>query len=295
MPRNRFGLPRTIPARIKKQVRKRCGFGCVICGQIPVSYDHCRVEYKDARKHDPDDIYLLCHRHHFDKTSRLLQPEDIEKAAQHKTGKKEAARFKQAITRKGFIVKYGTVTFKGTVNVIEMGSELGLEITLRLEVTTRELEPILISGEFRDRFGKVLCSIDRNEFVFHDPEAGDFINTKNRFLYKLPTGDIAISFSLQPNELVIDSLFHVRGGGFVVVDGGALMVGNSRYGIRYEDVTIEDFETAMSVYIGYMPRTWTLDEMRAHCTTMSGFTLANRNPETHGAGKAGGLGIMIGK
>jgi hypothetical protein len=56
---------------VKRLIRQRCGFGCVICGLPLYDYDHL-VPWAEVQKHDPDNIVLLCAQHHREKTSGLL-------------------------------------------------------------------------------------------------------------------------------------------------------------------------------------------------------------------------------
>lgn len=58
--RNKHGLGRTISAEIKREVRKRCGFGCVRCGLGFYDYEHFAPDFADALSHDPAGITLLC-------------------------------------------------------------------------------------------------------------------------------------------------------------------------------------------------------------------------------------------
>lgn len=69
--KNRHGLSRDIPADVARQVRQQCGFGCVICGRLPYTYDHFDPEFVDATKHDAEGIALLCFNHHADRKGRL--------------------------------------------------------------------------------------------------------------------------------------------------------------------------------------------------------------------------------
>ncbi|MGV1752798.1 HNH endonuclease [Agrobacterium sp. CG674] len=59
---------RKIPEPIKREVRRRCRFGCVICGMPFFEYDHL-VEYSVCREHVASNIILLCPEHHRKKTS----------------------------------------------------------------------------------------------------------------------------------------------------------------------------------------------------------------------------------
>ncbi|MXF04188.1 hypothetical protein FQ041_25950, partial [Escherichia coli] len=57
---NKHGLSRRIPETIKRQIRQRCGFGCVICGFGFYDYEHFKPDFVDAKIHDPNGMTLLC-------------------------------------------------------------------------------------------------------------------------------------------------------------------------------------------------------------------------------------------
>ncbi|PLX71713.1 MAG: hypothetical protein C0602_00500 [Denitrovibrio sp.] len=57
---NNHKLKRDIPSGVKREVRQRCGFGCVVCGNAFIEYEHMDPEFKDAVKHDAMCITLLC-------------------------------------------------------------------------------------------------------------------------------------------------------------------------------------------------------------------------------------------
>lgn len=57
---NRFGLDRFIPARTRRAVRQRCGFGCVVCGCAIIQYHHFDPPFADAKDHTASGITLLC-------------------------------------------------------------------------------------------------------------------------------------------------------------------------------------------------------------------------------------------
>lgn len=78
--KNIYGLSRTIPSRIKFIVRQKYGFGCIICGTGIIEYEHIDPEYKDAKKHDPDCITILCPTCHAKKTRGFLSTESVKRA-----------------------------------------------------------------------------------------------------------------------------------------------------------------------------------------------------------------------
>jgi hypothetical protein len=57
---NRYNLSRYIPAEIKREVRQRSKFGCVICRRGFYQYEHIDPPFEDAKIHDPDCICCLC-------------------------------------------------------------------------------------------------------------------------------------------------------------------------------------------------------------------------------------------
>lgn len=65
-----------IPSSIKREVRQRCGFGCIICGLPLYEYDHM-IEYSVVKEHNVNNLTLLCDRHHREKTNRLLSVEQV--------------------------------------------------------------------------------------------------------------------------------------------------------------------------------------------------------------------------
>lgn len=62
-----------------REVRQRCGFGCVICG-IPIyHYDHI-VDHAEVQEHTADNLTLLCPTHHEEKNKGLLPLDQLRAA-----------------------------------------------------------------------------------------------------------------------------------------------------------------------------------------------------------------------
>jgi hypothetical protein len=78
--KNQFGLDRYIPTDVRLEVRKSCGFGCVVCGASIVEYEHVDPEFKNAHSHDPSTIALLCSRCHGYVTRKFWSKEKIKAA-----------------------------------------------------------------------------------------------------------------------------------------------------------------------------------------------------------------------
>ena len=69
----------SIPEDIKREVRKRCGFGCVICGSPIYDYEHME-EWSIVQRHKADEITLLCPMHHREKTAKRMPPFIVKEA-----------------------------------------------------------------------------------------------------------------------------------------------------------------------------------------------------------------------
>ncbi|MCE4957725.1 HNH endonuclease signature motif containing protein [Macrococcoides caseolyticum] len=67
---------RNIPLPIQREVRRRCGFGCVICGNPIYDYDHMKG-WAEVREHVAEDITLLCPKHHREATAKRLPREIV--------------------------------------------------------------------------------------------------------------------------------------------------------------------------------------------------------------------------
>lgn len=68
-----------IPPNVTREVRQRCGFGCVLCG-APIYEYHHMVPYSETSEHLASNITLLCDLHHKEATNALLTPDQISKA-----------------------------------------------------------------------------------------------------------------------------------------------------------------------------------------------------------------------
>lgn len=75
--KNKYGLDRYIDAETRRQIRQNSRFSCVICRAPFCTYEHFEPQFKDARKHDPDGICLLCPSCQTDTTAGRLSKATI--------------------------------------------------------------------------------------------------------------------------------------------------------------------------------------------------------------------------
>lgn len=125
---NKQGLARSIPREVARQVRQRCGFGCVVCGNAFFQYDHFDPEFVDALEHNADGIALLCWEHHGKKKAGLLSEEDYTLARKSPAALQIGHATTQwtPITLTAPEILFGTFTFCGGTSIIKIANEVVL-------------------------------------------------------------------------------------------------------------------------------------------------------------------------
>ena len=158
---NKHGLPRDIPDPIKRQVRQKCGFGCVICGNAICQYHHFNPPYARATIHDPDKIVLLCLGCHGRVTSRLLSNDTVARAAKYpKCLEKNFSHFLMDMGDKKLRVMLGNNSIVNVRSLIQVGEEK----FFNMEPPEEPGGPIRLTAHFYDNLGNVLAQIVQNEW-----------------------------------------------------------------------------------------------------------------------------------
>ena len=78
--KNQYGLRRKIPSKIKREIRNRSKFGCVICRCGFYQYEHIDPTYAKASRHDPSKICCLCASCHDRVTRGQLSKQSVQKS-----------------------------------------------------------------------------------------------------------------------------------------------------------------------------------------------------------------------
>lgn len=250
--RNQYGLSRTIDVETKRVVRERCGFGCVICGSIPYDYDHFKIPFPECRTHDPDNIVLLCDPHHRKKTNGFISIDAIEAYVRNIDLRRRDASFRAELLSEDFTVKWPGIDITNCGNDIVID---GVPV-LSIARTGNPLEPVLISGAFSNDYGDGLCRIERNEFLTSPAEIGDVECVANRLTLKGKSGRTLVKFSLSPKTLILEELYLVKRGAFVIADANRFVVGNGRQTMAFKDCRMGNSQTAVIVKSSGHPLVW---------------------------------------
>lgn len=190
---NRFALTRPIPTDIKRRVRRHCGFGCVLCGDAIVTYEHFDPPFRDAKRHSASGITLLCGTHQNASSKGLLSPESIADANRHPYCHQrghashllDLGRTKPVLTL-------------GGSNVTDCGSGVSFQGQWMLRL--REPEPHSrrwrLSARFVGQSGATLCEIRDNELVI--PAASFEVKQVGRALHVRSEGSDLLELEFFP-------------------------------------------------------------------------------------------------
>ena len=199
---NGFGLPRNIPAAIKRAVRQRDGFGCVVCGSAIIDYEHFDPEFKDAQEHTVDGIILLCPNHHRAKGS-FISRQTIANAI------KSPACRKNGFARGPFDVG-------NDFPEIVLGTFIGRNVPVLIRALGEDVFSILppeepggpfrLSALLRDSEGQITFKIVENEWQIPD-DAWDAVVDNKRITIRRNSGEIALVLRPEPpGKIVIEHL-----------------------------------------------------------------------------------------
>lgn len=227
MTQNKHGLSRTIPESVKSTVRKRCGFGCAICGVTITEYEHFFPDFADAKIHDPNRLVLLCPKHHVMATKGIIPKAQIAEASLNPV----------ALTQ-GFS-KEDHPWFRGIPSLKFGGGSLISETRVPLRVKGIDIikfdppeegsEVSRISALLQTAAGEKCLSIERNEWKVFSGH-WDFVQKGNRYIFKDLSGIVFLQLRMDAPKLIsIEKLMTSINGVSVDVDEDRMMVGSNRF------------------------------------------------------------------
>ena len=186
MSRNKHGLSRKINKNVKKEVRKNSYYGCVICGNGIIQYEHFDPEFKDAKKHDSNGIALLCGRCHDSKTKGLYSTKKVKQAYLNPYNKnnknnKDSQLYLDFIDKPKMIL--GSNTFFNYESIIEIYGDKVMSVNIENNV-------LQINFTIMDEKRNILFMIENNNLVYNLSNDYDFEFIANRFYIRKDNKDI---------------------------------------------------------------------------------------------------------
>jgi hypothetical protein len=243
---NKHGLKRSsLDAVTKQQIRQRCGFGCIVCGELPWDYAHIEPPFEDALRHDPACMALLCDRHHreFDATPRLLSMERIRAAMLSPRNATSDPVWRSMLGPGQPTVQFGGQLLFGSEVRIECNGHVVFSVCSHPD----PLVPWELSGRIYGASGERLVHFERNE-LHANHELADINFKASRLTVHSTTKDVLleIAFDADQGLIRVEHLqMRLGGGHFLLVGPGRAEVAgpNARVllGTPYADKELGDF------------------------------------------------------
>lgn len=243
---NRFGLSRTIPDPIKREVRQRCGFGCVLCGMAVCQYEHIDPPFSEAKTHDPTAIALLCGSHH-DKVSRgLMSKQTIKNALASPRALQHGFSFDTFdVGSNAPSVRLGTLTALRPRTILRVFGENVIEVAPPEQTGG----PFRISAVFSDKEGREIFRIKDN--VWETPIGNwDVEIVGPRITLRSAPRALLLQLRVEPPDLlVIERLEMYYQGTHINCDerhGFSIETGARKF-FQTDTMTLEDCEVVFDV------------------------------------------------
>lgn len=218
-----------IPSEIKRIVRERCGYGCVICGAQPYDYDHI-MEYEIVKRHEADNLTLLCKHHHGEKTLKNLTKKEIRKA------NASPHNLKLNFTKPRLLY------YSGKSVEVHIGGSIfryhdlpdGFKfVPIQIDGCdiisfTCANDKLLLSLNAFDRNNKKIVEINENEIV-HSTDIWDAEWQANKLIIREANGRFLLRMLFQtPNIIKIDKGFFHYNNTDLILDDDALFIANNK-------------------------------------------------------------------
>lgn len=205
---NKFELSRDIPVAVKREVRRRCKFGCVICRRGFYQYEHIDP-FESVRSHDPDRICCLCGGCHDAVTRGQLSKSAVDKAYREISAADPAA----------VTPPIGPLDFHtGAANLVIGGLRYSPAVKSVLRYHGQDIvrvdpgveeEPGAITALFCDDRGVPVLELRENEWV-GEPANWDIDVKGPRLTVRNPDCKIVLSLRLEPPGVIVIERLDMR-------------------------------------------------------------------------------------
>lgn len=222
---------RNIPEPIKREVRQRCGFGCVICGFPIYEYEHME-EWAIVKRHVADEITLLCDQHHKEKTAKLLPKEKVFEANNNPYNLQNGVSkpYNMHYYGNNAEVEYGNNKFSLQYN----NSDRQIQMVPLMIDNIPLIYITLLEGHYLlnlilfDKYNKPILQIKDNQ-LFYMVDTWDIKMVGSTLTINQASRDILIQISFQPPSkiIIVKGKFLLNGVEVLISSENILITNNS--------------------------------------------------------------------
>ena len=225
-------------------LRQKYGYGCVVCGSFILDYEHLEPEFKDAERHDPDGMLLVCPTHHRAKNGMVSRDFLVASSKNPVAKQKGFSQYTLEWGQTEPLIIIGKNKFRNVKTLIRIEGEdvlsLGLPETLGA--------PFRLNAHLRDSAGDAIVQIVDNDWRVSVGN-WDFEYAGNRLRFWLKPRSIELSIRLEAPHIVFERINMVRRDAEISCDVGAefeVKMGGASFNQRNEAL-YENFDVGIDV------------------------------------------------
>lgn len=236
-----------IPSDVKRTVRQRCGYGCVLCGLPLYDYDHM-TPWSETRRHNADEITLLCLMHHGEKSRGLLTQAQV-----------EAANADPHNPREGITTPYGLHFKPGeSAEMVIGGNSFTCDGSLvpvvvdddPLIAFLRDERELLLYLRLFDKWNIPRLAVEENVLVM-SPHFWDIQFEAGRLTIREGKGEIFLRIKFEPpSRIVLERANLMSNGARVVVSEDSISVSSST---KRATLSRNRVMGSVGITVGYCP------------------------------------------
>lgn len=219
---------RNIPQKVQREVRQRCGFGCVICGNPIYDYEHMK-EWSKVKEHIADDITLLCPEHHREVTARRMPREIVENANQNPFNLRQEGSSPMQLYYQGNSCEFLIGGNSFTMDAQEETRQLIAIMVDGVPLLSFILDNghLLLSANLFDRYNQPVLVIKDNQLLY-SVEPWDIQLVGQTLIIRERTRKILLDIVFNtPNKVVINRARLLCNGVEVLIKDDYLLAGNN--------------------------------------------------------------------
>ncbi|RTY68083.1 cell division protein [Pseudomonas veronii] len=222
-----------IPPHIKREVRQRCGFGCVKCGLPLYEYEHME-EWAVVKRHIASEITLLCDQHHREKTAGLLPKEEVRRCNDNPINlqNEKSAKYNLYFSGTSAEIWMGNNSFVS--EYLSDDSELNAIIVDGLPLVQMKVidQHLLLNLTFFDEENNVTAQIVENELIYStSPWDIELVGTT--LTIREQRGKILLRIEFNPpNKIVISSGRLLKNGIEIIIQPSKIIITNNQMTIQ---------------------------------------------------------------
>lgn len=228
---NKHGLSRTIPSPIKREVRQRDRFGCILCALPFIQYEHVDPLFCDALAHKVKGITLLCPTCHAKVTSRLISKGIIKEAMKNPKAKQlNKVSDMLLFTESHPTVRIGGATMEKCNTIIRLKGE-------ELFSISEENGRYFINAKFWDSNGKQNLTIVNNEWQIQTEDIWDMEVKGSTIIIREKHKKPSLIFTLSENNTLTIDKIDMKVNGLNIVGNQDILTIN---GMKFHLVNIKN-------------------------------------------------------